>query len=148
MSYFCKKCTNTIDKRPLDSANDCNSKFGMGRNTIDTTTGKVNMVVRCDEYNLNEVARDINKELEGQTGDRLSSSDLKDYKGMIRISAKILDPQFTDSKDDVDENYKDVKLFTMKIKDDWYMGKSSRNLNLKLPENSICKVFFFNPPPL
>lgn len=146
MSYFCKKCTNTINNRKLPD-NECNNVRGMGQNTIDTT-GKVNMVVRCDKYDLNEVARDINKELEGQTGDRLSSSDLKDYKGMIRISAKILNPQFTDSEDDVDENYKDVKLFTMKIKDDWYMGKSSRNLNLKLPENSICKVFFFNPPPL
>ena len=136
MSYFCNKCTNTINKNPLDSKSCNDTTIGMGRNTIDST-GKVNMVVRCDEYNLNEVARDINKELEGQTGDRLSSSDLKDYKGMIMISAKILNPQFTDSEDDVDENYKDVKLFTMKIKDDWYMGKSPRNLNLKLPENFV-----------
>jgi len=141
MSYSCIKCTDKRSQRPLHPS-DCNdTTIGMGRNTIDIT-GKVNMVVRCDKYDLNEVARDINEVLQNQTGDRLRSSDLKDYKGMIRISATILDPQFTDSKDAVYENYKDVKLYTMKIKDEWYMGKSPINLNLKLPQDFVRSKLF------
>lgn len=141
MNYFCKKCTDTRNKRPLDP-NECNGNFGMGQNTIDST-GKVNMVVRCDEYDLDKAANDINNVLSTQTGDRISPNNMKTYKGMIKISAEILDPKFTDASDDIPENREKRNLYTMKIKDEWYMGSKTPNiLNLKLPKDFVRKNLY------
>lgn len=80
MSYFCKKCTklSTTSQFPNTPLlpTECNGNFGMGSNTIDST-GKVNILVRCDKYDLNEVAKNINEVLETQTKDRISPTDMK-----------------------------------------------------------------------
>jgi hypothetical protein len=142
MSYFCKKCTNLLKKVPLHPSNCNDTNMGMGQNTIDTT-GKVNMVVRCDEYDLNKVADDINEVLENQTTDRLSSNNMKTYKGMIKISAEILNPDITDASDDIPQNRKEQNLYTMKIKGEWYMGNENPNkLNLKLPQDFVRRKLY------
>jgi hypothetical protein len=142
MSYFCKKCTNLLKKVPLDPS-DCNdTTIGMGLNTIDTT-GKVNILVRCDKYDLNEVAKNINEVLETQTKDRISPTDMKTLSnGIIEISAEILDPTYTDPSDDLPQNYEDRKLYTMKIKGEWYIGKKRNELKFKLPDDFTRKNLY------
>jgi hypothetical protein len=133
MSYFCKKCTNTISKIPLTSADDCNSNFGMGSNTIDASL-KITMKVRCDEYNLQEVANELTNVLQVQYPNvgKIRDTDLNTKDGYIKLKISVMDPNIVGVDSTDPKDYKEVDIYLIFIKNNWYYIKNDKVYNFPI----------------
>ena len=142
MSYHCKSCTKTNNNQRLDD-NQCNTPHGMGKNTI--TENKINMVVRCDEYDLNKVSEELTETLKDEfpSMDDVKTNDLRTRSGYVSLGIDVLNPNLTDDSDNPDD-YKASKISLLKINENnayqWYFKKNGKVY--KLPQDFVRKNLY------
>jgi hypothetical protein len=105
----------------------------MGSNTIDASL-KITMKVRCDEYNLQEVANELTNVLQVQYPNvgKIRDTDLNTKDGYIKLKISVMDPNIVGVDSTDPKDYKEVDIYLIFIKNNWYYIKNDKVYNFPI----------------